>query len=181
MDYLYIYLFIYSKIKTFPVRFRAPGLLQRKKLLHHSVFKSREKEKSLETMLQQLLTIIKRLFKVCMESSKGNGILCNISFNKYSHRQTMLYFKDHSEPDGVLSSPERNLMIQVTFRELLFFIYFYFRDDAIFTHIFYFFALLRLPLKIHLDCNTSEVPSFAHSLALLFFFSSIFSISCSTA
>lgn len=175
MDYLYIYLFIYFKIKTFPVRFRAPGLLQRKKLLHHSVFK--RKQKSLETMLQQLLTI----FKVCMESSKGKGILCNISFNEYSHRQTMLYFKDHSEPDGVLSSPERNLMIQVTFRELLFFIYFYFRDDAIFTHIFYFFALSRLPLKIHLDCNTSKVPSFAHSLALLFFFSSIFSISCSTA
>lgn len=129
-----------------------------------------------------------------MESSKENAILCNIFFNKYSHMQTMLYFKDHSEPAGALSSPERNLMIQVIFKELLFFIYFYFTDDGTFSQIFYFLALLRLPLKIHLDYNTSKVPSFAHSLALLFFFPQSFQfhalqpkhlnyefISCSTA
>lgn len=106
-----------------------------------------------------------------MESSKENGILCNISFNKYSHMQTMLYLKDHPEPAGVLSSPERNLMIQVTFTGPLFLIYFFISDkkDAIFTQIFYFLALLRWPFKINLDYNTGKVPNFAHSLALLFF------------
>lgn len=88
--------------------------------------RTERKEERLEAILEQFFTILKRVFKVFMESKEAVFYLMFLLTSTHIYAD-YLYLKYPAEPAGVVSWPEWNLMIQATFKIL----YYYFFSEII--------------------------------------------------